>query len=92
MALPGRAVTNILEGLEQLDQIIPGVHSDSTLLYAPEVKLYSMRVSVNKHMETNVKNLFVAGDGAGLSRDIINSASTGILGARGIMKKAGIKK
>jgi hypothetical protein len=92
MALPGRAVTNILEGLEQLDQIIPGVHSDSTLLYAPEVKLYSMRVSVNKHMETNVKNLFVAGDGAGLSRDIINSASTGILAARGIMKKAGIKK
>ncbi len=91
MALPGRAVTNILEGLEQLDQIIPGVNSDSTLLYAPEVKLYSMRVSVNKRMETNVKNLFVAGDGAGLSRDIINSASTGILAARGIMKKAGIR-
>lgn len=91
MALPGRVVTNILEGLEQLDRIIPGVNSDSTLLYAPEVKLYSMRISVNKNMETTLKDLFVAGDGAGLSRDVINAASTGILAARGIMRKAGIK-
>ena len=91
MALPGRVVTNILEGLEQLDQIIPGVNSGSTLLYAPEVKLYSMRISVNKNMETTLKNLFVAGDGAGLSRDVINAAATGILAARGIMRKAGIR-
>jgi uncharacterized FAD-dependent dehydrogenase len=91
MALPGRIVTNIKEGLEQLDQLIPGVASDATLLYAPEVKLYATRISVNKNMETNVPNLFVAGDGAGLSRDIINASATGILAARGIMKKAGIK-
>lgn len=91
MALPGRIVTNIKEGLEQLDQVIPGVASDATLLYAPEVKLYSTRISVNKNMETSVPNLFVAGDGAGLSRDIINASATGILAARGIMNKAGIE-
>jgi len=88
MALPGRIVTNILEGLERLDQVIPGVASDSTLLYAPEVKLYSMEVTVDEHMESNVPNLFVAGDGAGLSRGIITAAATGLLAARGILHKA----
>jgi len=88
MALPGRIVTNILEGLERLDQVIPGVASDSTLLYAPEVKLYSMEVTVDENMESNVPNLFVAGDGAGLSRGIITAAATGLLAARGILHKA----
>ena len=88
MALPGRIVSNILEGLERLDQVMPGVASDSTLLYAPEVKLYCMEVNVNEHMESNVPNLFVAGDGAGLSRGIITAAATGVLAARGVLHKA----
>ena len=88
MALPHRIVTNILEGLEQLDKVIPDVSSDSTLLYAPEIKFYSMRFIVNKDLETNMSNFFVAGDGAGLSRGIIASAATGVIAARGIMKRA----
>ncbi len=39
-------------------------------------------------METSIKNLFAAGDGAGLSRDIVNAAATGIMAAEGIIKKA----
>jgi hypothetical protein len=88
MALPGRIVTNILEGLELLDRVVPGVASDSTLLYAPEVKLYAMKIQVNENMETNVPGLFVAGDGAGLSRGIVTAAATGLLAARGIINKA----
>jgi hypothetical protein len=87
MAMPHRIVENVLEGLEQLDKVIPGVNSDSTLLYAPEIKFYSMRFQVNKDLETNLPNMFVAGDGAGLSRGIVASAATGIIAARGIMKK-----
>jgi len=87
MALPHRIVTNITEGLEQLDKVIPGVSSDSTLLYAPEIKFYSMRFLVNKNLETNISNFFVAGDGAGLSRGIVASAATGIIAARGIIEK-----
>lgn len=87
MALPGRIVTNLQEGLDQLDNVIPGVASNSTLLYAPEVKLYAMRVSTHEKLETDIDNLFVAGDGAGLSRDIVNASATGILAARGIIKK-----
>ncbi|KUO41255.1 MAG: FAD-dependent oxidoreductase [Hadesarchaea archaeon DG-33-1] len=90
MALPGRIVTDIIEGLECLDIVIPGVASDSTLLYAPEVKLYAMKIAVDENMQTSVPNLFVAGDGAGLSRGIITAAATGLLAARGIVHKAGM--
>ena len=33
LVLPHRIITNILEGLETLDKIIPGVNNDDTLLY-----------------------------------------------------------
>ncbi|HID60578.1 MAG TPA: NAD(P)/FAD-dependent oxidoreductase, partial [Hadesarchaea archaeon] len=88
MALPGRVVTDILEGLERLDKVAPGVASDSTLIYAPEVKFYSMEIGVDENMETSVPNLFVAGDGAGQSRGIVAAAATGVLAARGILKKS----
>ena len=87
MALPGRIMTDILEGLEMLNNIIPGVTSDSTLLYAPEIKFYSLRLKVDPKMETSLKGLFAAGDGCGLSRDIVKAAATGILAARGVMNK-----
>ncbi|RZN42236.1 MAG: NAD(P)/FAD-dependent oxidoreductase [Methanophagales archaeon ANME-1-THS] len=89
MALPHRITMDIIEGLEKLNEIIPGVASDSTLLYAPEIKFYAMRVKVDGNMETKVKNLFAAGDGTGLSRDIVNAAATGILAARGVMRVCG---
>ncbi len=85
MALPHRIVTDILEGLEVLDRIVPGVASDSTCLYAPEIKYYAMRLDVDQSMQTNIKGLFIAGDGAGLSRDLINASATGVLAGRGIV-------
>ena len=87
MALPHRIVTNVIEGLDKLDKVIPGVNSDSTLLYAPEIKFYSMRFLVEKNLKTNIPDFFVAGDGAGLSRGIVASAATGIIAARGILGK-----
>lgn len=87
MALPHRVVMDIIEGLEKLNEVIPGVASDSTLLYAPEIKFYATQIQVDENMETNIRNLFAAGDGAGLSRGIITAAATGILAARGILKK-----
>ena len=89
MALPHRIVTDIMEGLDKLNEVIPGVASDSTLLYAPEIKFYATQVTVDGNMEASIKNLFAAGDGTGCSRDIVNASATGILAARGIMRKAG---
>jgi len=87
MALPSRVVTNILEGLDMLERVIPGINSDSTLLYAPEVKLRSSKIKTDKYLETNIKNLYVTGDGAGLSGNIVGAAATGIIAARGICNK-----
>lgn len=87
MALPHRVVVDVMEGLEKLDRVIPGVHRDSTLLYAPETKLYSVRLRVNERLETSIRNLFAAGDGCGLSRDIVTAAATGILAGRGVLEK-----
>lgn len=87
MALPHRIVVNILEGLEKLDSVMPGINSGSTLLYAPEVKLRSSKVALTKNMETTVKNVYAAGDAAGISGSITGAAATGIMAARGMLKK-----
>jgi uncharacterized FAD-dependent dehydrogenase len=85
MALPHRIVTNILEGFEKLDEVMPGINSGSTLLYAPEVKFRSSRIKTDRGLQTAVSNLHVAGDAAGLSGSITGAAATGIMAARGMI-------
>lgn len=87
MALPHRIVVNILEGLEKLDCVMPGINSGSTLLYAPEVKLRSSKVTLTPAMETTLKNVYAAGDATGVSGSITGAAATGIMAARGMLKK-----
>jgi uncharacterized FAD-dependent dehydrogenase len=85
MALPHRIVTDILEGLEQLDKAMPGINSGSTLLYAPEVKFRSTKVKADSNMQANIKNLFIAGDASGMAGSITGAAATGIMAADGIL-------
>jgi uncharacterized FAD-dependent dehydrogenase len=91
MGLPYRIVTDLLESLDKLDSVMPGVFSSSSLLYAPEVKFSANRVGTNENLETPLKNVFVAGDGAGLSGGLVTAAATGVLAARGILRKEGIE-
>ena len=87
MALPNRMVIDIIEGLDALNEVIPGVASDSTLLYAPEIKLYAMRTEVDQGLKTRIEGLYAAGDGAGVSRGIVGAAATGIIAANDILRK-----
>lgn len=87
MCLPARIVIDLLEGLDALNKVIPGVAEDETLLYAPEIKFHALRVSVSKGMETTVKNLFAAGDGAGVSRGIVGACVTGLIAANEIIRR-----
>ena len=86
MALPHRLVTSILEGLEKLDRVLPGINAGATLLYAPEIKLRGNRIKINKKMQTEIKNLYMAGDGPGTSGNIVGAAASGILAAEGALK------
>jgi hypothetical protein len=90
MAYPYRVVVNIIEALKRLDIMMPGIASEQTLLYAPEIKFYSVKARVNRELETNIKNLFVAGDGVGLSRGMNVAAATGVIAARSILYREGI--
>jgi uncharacterized FAD-dependent dehydrogenase len=88
MAYPYRFIMDILEGLQILDKVIPGVNNNSTLIYAPEFKRSAKRIDTNNFLESKqIKNIFFAGDGAGLSRGIIGAAVTGIIAAKGIISK-----
>ncbi len=85
--LPYRYLVNILEMLEALDKIVPGINSPYTLLYGVEVKFYSIRLKLNNSLETEIKNLFIAGDGGGITRGLIQASVSGVIIAREILKR-----
>jgi len=87
--LPYRYIANILEMLEVLDKMAPGINARNTLLYGVEVKFYSARINLSKRLETKVKNLYAIGDGAGITRGLIQSSCCGILTATDILRKRG---
>ena len=86
-ALPYRYISDILEMIEALDHVAPGIDSDNTLLYGVEVKFYSSRLELKPTMETKIENLYAIGDGAGITRGLIQSSCAGVMAARSILQK-----
>ncbi|MFC1941280.1 NAD(P)/FAD-dependent oxidoreductase [Chloroflexota bacterium] len=89
--LPYRYLTGIVEMLKAMDKLAPGVASDHTLLYGIEVKFYSSRPQISPSLETEVSNMFAVGDGAGVSRGLVQSSASGIVAAREVLKRSGIR-
>lgn len=87
LVLPHRIVLNILEGLEKLDKIIPGVNNDETLLYGPEIKFFSNEVLTDNKMKIDNENIYFIGDGAGKAGNIVTAAATGLIAARDILNR-----
>jgi uncharacterized FAD-dependent dehydrogenase len=85
--LPYRHLTGIIEMLKAMDQMAPGVASRHTLLYGVEVKFYSFRPQLKPTMETEITNLFACGDGAGISRGLIEASASGVVAAREIINR-----
>ncbi len=85
MAIPYRFVKDIIEGLDILDKLIPGVADNSTLLYATEIKFHGLKILTDKFMRTSVTKIYVAGDGAGVSRGIVGASVSGIIAGKGIL-------
>lgn len=86
--LPYRHLTGILEMLEAMDRLAPGVASRHTLLYGVEVKFYSYRLNLSAVLETGIKNLFAIGDGAGLTRGLVQASVSGVAVAGEIMRRS----
>ncbi|MGB9792796.1 MAG: FAD-dependent oxidoreductase, partial [Thermacetogeniaceae bacterium] len=87
LVLPYRHFLAILEMLKAMDKVTPGVYSPHTLLYGVEVKFYSSRIEVSKSLETEISNLFVAGDGAGVTRGLAQASLSGMIAAREIARR-----
>ncbi len=86
LVLPHRIIKNIVEGLEILDKIIPGVNNGETLLYGPEIKFFSNEITTDSNMKLEQDNIYFIGDGAGKAGNIVTAAATGLIAARDILK------
>ncbi len=84
--LPYRHLKDIMEMITALNAIMPGIDGPHTLLYGVEVKFYSLRLALSEELQSSVKGLFVAGDGGGVTRGVIQASASGIVAAQGIGK------
>jgi len=87
MALPERIMANLVEGLEKLNQVLPGVANEEALLYAPEINFFAKQIQTDASLETAIAGLFVAGDGPGVAGNIVSAAATGIIPAKAIVAR-----
>ncbi|MCI9514694.1 MAG: FAD-binding protein [Oscillospiraceae bacterium] len=81
-AMPYRAMTNIINFIQAMDQVVPGFASYETLLYSPELKFYSNRVKMDEHFTTNIQGLHCLGDSSGWTRGLMMASVMGVLMAR----------
>ena len=82
LVLPYRIMVDIDEMIQALDKVSPGLASDETLLYGVEVKFYSNKVTVSDTFETSLPGLYAAGDGAGITRGLMQASANGVYIAR----------
>ncbi len=85
--LPYRYLKDIMEMLEALDHLASGIYSRNTLLYGVEVKFYSNRLRLSRCFETEVEDLFAVGDGAGVTRGLLQASCSGLVAGREIARR-----
>ena len=85
--LPYRYLADIREMLEALDKLTPGINGKDTLLYGVEVKFYSTRLELSDCLESRLTNLFTIGDGAGITRGLVQASASGVVAAREIVRR-----
>lgn len=89
LVLPYNTMKSIIEMIEALDHVTPGIANEHTLFYGVEAKFYSARPVVNEYFETKVNGFYVGGDGAGLTRGLAQAGANGVWVARNIIKRLG---
>ncbi len=87
LVLPYNVMKSLIEMVEALNYVTPGIASDHTLFYGVEAKFYSDRPVVDNKFETAIKNLYVGGDGAGITRGLAQAGANGVKIARCIGEK-----
>lgn len=91
LVLPYNTMKSLIEMVEALDKVTPGIASEHTLFYGVEAKFYSARPKLTESLETEIGGLFCGGDGAGITRGLAQAGAAGVWIARGMLKKAGFR-
>ena len=89
-AMPYRSMTNIINFIKAVDQVVPGFASYETLLYSPELKFYSNRVKMDADLNTNIRHLHCLGDSSGWTRGLMMASVMGVLMGREIIRQENI--
>ena len=89
LVLPYNTMKSVIEMIEALDHVTPGIANEHTLFYGVEAKFYSARPVVNDRFETKISGFYVGGDGAGLTRGLAQAGANGVWVARDIIKRLG---
>jgi len=83
--LPYRHLQDIVDMLEALDALLPGLAARDTLLYGVEVKFYSSRLDLDENLSTEIGGLYAVGDGAGVTRGLVQASVSGLLAAKAVL-------
>ena len=84
-ALGYRTMTDILQFIAALDKVVEGFAHPDNLLYGPEIKFYSNKITINNNFETSINGLYSIGDGGGMTRGLMMASASGIQTARNII-------
>ncbi|MCM3042767.1 NAD(P)/FAD-dependent oxidoreductase [Paenibacillus motobuensis] len=87
LVLPYNTMKSLIEMVEALDKVTPGIASEHTLFYGVEAKFYSARPKLSEGLETEISGLFCGGDGAGITRGLAQAGAAGVWVARSMMEK-----
>ncbi len=92
LVLPYNTLKSIIEMIEALDHVTPGIANEHTLLYGLEAKFYSARPVVKEGFESEIQGLYFAGDGAGLTRGLAQAGANGVYVARCVIENYDLEK
>ena len=86
-AMPYRAMINIINFIQAVDNVVPGFASTETLLYSPELKFYSNRIKMDQKFNTNIDGLHCLGDSSGWTRGLMMASVMGVLMGRELAER-----
>lgn len=88
--LPKRILDDILEMIEKLDHLVPGMMNDDNLLYGVEVKHYNNTVNLDNHFEpknSGLGGIYFGGDGSGWTHSLSQASASGLAIGEEIIKR-----
>ena len=87
-ALPSNVIDALLETIDNLNNVFPGINGSNTLLYAPEVKFYSSKIELNNKLQSNkYDDIYFIGDSSGITHGIMQSVMSGLYVAKQIKER-----